>query len=502
MKKKRRLPVLVLTILMVMSMILAGCTSSKEQASSNDSKKGSEGNKDETYELTMAYIQFGGKTDDVNQVSEAISKITKEKINATVKLLPISVSAYVQQVNLMLAGSEKLDLVQTFPPLNYPGLAAKQSLIPLDDLLEQHGQDIKQALAPEILNSANVNGKIHGVPGLRGYSQYFGVTMRKDLVEKYQIDLSKIKTYEDLEPVFQTIKENEPGVAPLVKAGPFGIVDAMLMSNIDTLGSNNGMGVLRVGEDDKLLNMYETKEYAEASTLVRKWYQAGYMPKDIATSQELGSNIIKAGKGFAYMTNFGVDLDKSSRDTGVEMVDVALTDPIANVLDVTVFLTGIAKNSENPEKAMQFLNLLYKDKEVYDLLAFGLEGKHYEKKEGNMIALPSGESGYTGPTTIGDSFLGYLWEGTDPDFIEKSKDLDSKARLSKGLGFMFDESNLKTEVAAVNNVINQYVAALNVGAIDPEKALPELNKQLKDAGADRIIEEKQKQFDAFLKSSK
>ncbi|MEH7493310.1 hypothetical protein [Neobacillus niacini] len=66
MKKKRRLPVLVLTILMVMSMILAGCTSSKEQASSNDSKKGSEGNKDETYELTMAYIQFGGKTDDVN----------------------------------------------------------------------------------------------------------------------------------------------------------------------------------------------------------------------------------------------------------------------------------------------------------------------------------------------------------------------------------------------------------------------------------------------------
>ncbi|MDF2790602.1 MAG: hypothetical protein K0S80_3703 [Neobacillus sp.] len=502
MKKKRRLPVLVLTILMAMSMILAGCTSSKEQTSSNDSKQDSEGKKDETYELTMAYIQFGGKADDADQVSEAISKITKEKINATVKLLPISVSAYVQQVNLMLAGSEKLDLVQTFPPLNYPGLAAKQSLIPLDDLLEQHGQDIKQALDPEILNSANVNGKIHGVPGLRGYSQYFGVTMRKDLVDKYNIDISKIKTYADLESVFKTIKENEPGVDPLVKGGPIGIIDAMLMADIDNLGANNGVGVLKVGGDNTLVNLYETEEYAEIAAMVRKWYQAGYMPKDIATSQETGGNLIKAGKAFAYLTNFGMDTTKNSRDTGREMVDVAFTEPITNVLDVTVFLTGIAKNSQNPEKAMQFLNLLYKDKELYDLLAYGLEGKHYVKKEGNMIALPSGESGYAGPSTIGDSFLGYLWEGTDPDFIEKSKDLDSKARLSKGLGFMFDESNLKTEVASVNNVINQYVAALNVGAIDPDKALPELNKQLKDAGADKIIEEKQKQFDAFLKRSK
>ena len=46
---------------------------------------------------------------DVQAVSDAMSEITLEKINATVKLLPMDVVSYLQQMPLMLSGDEKLD---------------------------------------------------------------------------------------------------------------------------------------------------------------------------------------------------------------------------------------------------------------------------------------------------------------------------------------------------------------------------------------------------------
>jgi putative aldouronate transport system substrate-binding protein len=41
-------------------------------------------------------------------VQEALNKITQEKINATVKLVPIGFTDWKQQINLMFSSSEKL----------------------------------------------------------------------------------------------------------------------------------------------------------------------------------------------------------------------------------------------------------------------------------------------------------------------------------------------------------------------------------------------------------
>ena len=54
------------------------------------------------------------------------------------------------------------------------------------------------------------------------------------------------------------------------------------------------------------------------------------------------------------------------------------------------------------------------------------------------------------------------------------------------------------EIAACTNVVNKYHKALVCGALDPETTLPQFNQELKDAGIDVIIEEKQAQLDAWL----
>ena len=66
------------------------------------------------------------------------------------------------------------------------------------------------------------------------------------------------------------------------------------------------------------------------------------------------------------------------------------------------------------------------------------------------------------------------------------------------MGYSFVEESVSTEMAAVNTVIEQYTPSLNCGALDPEKALPEFLDALEAAGMDKILEEQQKQFDAWL----
>ena len=75
-----------------------------------------------------------------------------------------------------------------------------------------------------------------------------------------------------------------------------------------------------------------------------------------------------------------------------------------------------------------------------------------------------------------------------------------EATESPLLGFNFNQEPVADEIANVNNVVNEYVAGLHTGTVDPEKVLPEFNKALKDAGIDKIKEEMQRQYDEFLKN--
>lgn len=488
-----------LSIAVASSTLLAACGVNSDSKTGTPAKESKDS---KPYEITMALMTFNNLK-DIELVQEEISKITKEKINATVKLLPISISAWNQQVNLMLAANENLDLIVTMASRNYSSQVAKGQLIPLDDLLNKHGQGVKEAVGMDLLSATKVGGKIYGVPSMRDLAADYGISMRKDLVDKYKIDVSKVKTWTDLEPIFKTIKDNEPGITPLVQQNN-SQTPALKLYNaqFDLLGDS--MGVLGdAGNDLKVQNLFETKQYAESLELIRKWYQAGYILKDIATSQETGANLVKAGKAFGFLTNLKPGYEQQdTAQTGKEMVAVRLTKPFMATYNVTSFMMSIAKNSGNQEKAMQFMNMMYTDKNIANLISNGIEGKHYVKKSDNMIAPPPGvtESGYLfNQWEVGNNYLTSVWEGTDPKIWEQMKAFKDAAVKSKALGFTPDFEAIKTEVAAVTNVINQYKVGLETGTLDPS-LLPEFNTKLKAAGMDKIIAEKQKQLDAWVKA--
>jgi putative aldouronate transport system substrate-binding protein len=66
------------------------------------------------------------------------------------------------------------------------------------------------------------------------------------------------------------------------------------------------------------------------------------------------------------------------------------------------------------------------------------------------------------------------------------------------MGYNFDTSSVSSEITAVIAEIGKYGPALNVGTVDAESMLPKFLEALDAAGMNKIIEENQRQLDAWL----
>ncbi len=85
---------------------------------------------------------------------------------------------------------------------------------------------------------------------------------------------------------------------------------------------------------------------------------------------------------------------------------------------------GISANCENPQKAVDFLELLYTDEEVANIFNNGIEGKHYVKQEGSKIikypegvdSMSAGYGSFIGP--IGNASILYFREPFTDQFVE------------------------------------------------------------------------------------
>ncbi len=501
MKKKWGWFSLLLALMVMISACGGNDSKGNSAAGPKDESATSSGASDAPYEVVYAYPTFDSVPADIQLVQDEINKIAKEKINVTVKLLPISNSAFANQVNLMMSSGEKLDMIAMLG--NYSTQVAKGVLYPIGNIMEKNAQGIIDVLGTDYYNATKVGGVSYGAPSIRDLAQDYGFVMRKDLVDKHNIDLGQVQTFDDFENIFKIIKENEPGMA-----GAANLSNGSIMSTYaihDPLGNNLGV-LLNNGLDDlKVVNLFASEEYEHILRKLREWYLAGYLLKDAATSPESTNVLVSNGKAAGWMSAMKPGFEvQESRNVGMEMTAVRTLQPVAKTDTVTNVAVGVTSNSENPEKALQFMNLLYTDKEIVNLMVWGIEGKHYVKIEGqdNMIRYPDGVTsdnvGYKNYGWMhGNQFLTYVFEGDDPGIYEQMDEFNKSAAKSKALGFSFDSEPVKNEVAACNSVLEQYRRALESGILDVDKTLPEFLNKLENAGIQKIIEEKQKQLDEW-----
>lgn len=509
---------LVLVFVLSASFMLTGCSSkSSDQSSATSgsetqtSEKGSSSSdtsstavQEDPTEIVVSFMTFGEIPRDMQLVEDAVNAVSTKEINVKVKFLPIGIGAYSEQTNLMLTSGEQLDLMSTIF-FNFPAQVAKGQLLALDDLLSQYGQDIQSVLGETYIKSGFIDGATYAVTTNRDLAGGVGIVMRKDLVDKYNIDVNSIKTLDDVEAALSIIKENEPGVAPIAPAGA-GQSIFQHYRTYDPLTDN--LGVLdNIGQDDTLtvIEMTQSPAYLDMIDRARSWYEKGYILEDSLTAQVTGGPLLGSGKAFSYFTPTKPGIaDENTKLAGTEVVVAELLPPVASTTSMQTFQWVIPNTSEYPEAAMKFLNLMYTNAEINNLLSYGVEGTNYVVLDDGQIDYPEGLDSTTNGYNLssgwqfGNEFLTYVWEGLDPNYWSLIDTQNKNAIKSKAAGFSYMSEPVRNELVACMNVVNQYKNALESGMLDPATAIPEYRAALAEAGIDTIIAEKQKQLDAWL----
>ena len=498
---KKRILAAMLTLSMVVSMTACG---NSEAGGSKDSAKNN-GNGDEPYTVTM--VLNGSTQPDEERIEQKINEILEPELNANLDIVVLPWASASQQLQLMLSGDEKIDVFYTQATNAVQYMNAGQ-IVDMSELIDKYGTNIKQIYGEDIAKINQIEGFVYGVPNQIERGSIPAIFMRKDLVEKYNIDTTQIKEPKDLESVFETVKAGEPDMTMLYSIND-GDTPVTRLFRGDNLSDNNYLGVLMDQTNStKLENFFATDWFKDTTTMLYNWYQKGYISQDAGTNTENWRTVCKAGNlfslFFAYHPGTPVEFESS---TGYDFEIVPFyNEPIINSSSYNGVTFSIAQNSENPEKTMEVLDYIYGSSEIMNLLNWGEQDKDYviEDADNGIINFPEGitsdNAGYN--LNLGwelpNQFIAYKWTGSDPQLWEKMEEFNGSAKNSKAVGFLFDSSNYSSEIAALSNIVKQYSGALYSGSGDPDELIPELLEALDDAGINEVIQAKQEQLDAFL----
>lgn len=460
---------------------------------------------------TMTMVIAGTRQSGEARIEEKINEILLEELNMKLDLVILPWESQDRELRLMLTGDEKIDCFYTgyANAIQYMKMG---QIVDLSRLVKNYGTNLKRIFREEDLEGISVRGFVFGVPAHCEGVSVPAVFLRKDLVEKYRIDVTGIHSPKDLEPVFDVVSAGEPGMTMLFSNGSVnGPLYRLGLSAYDPLGE--GIGVLmNPAVSTEVVNLYETQWYHDTASMLYEWYKKGYISQEAATENRGWDDVFQTGEVFAMITGDhpGI-LSELESSTGYEFVAVDFAKQgirRSNYYGDIIYC--IAQNSEDPDRAMQCLDYIYGSEEIMNLLNWGVEGTDYvfADEENRLITFPEGVDSHTADYSLNlawelpNQYLTYLWEGSDPEVYQKTEEANSRGLASKAFGFLFDSGGLETQEAAVKAVCDRYVPSISSGSVDPEEYLPGFVEELKAAGVDDIIKAKQEQLDAWLLAKK
>ena len=457
--------------------------------------------------VIMTYLTVGTVPADVLMVQDAVNEITIPRIGVEVEFKVISIVEARAQYTTWIATKEPMD-VMLLAFTNVSPYIDQGMLMPLNDLIEANAPHIYQ-LGQEypIYDAAISGGQNYGISTVKaGYGGGGSYLIKQSALDaaglSYKND-DKV-TLDDLTNIFAAVKAALPDVYPCGLTGkniPYGFT--MIA---DALGASIDSGVLMGTESTTVVNLFESDEFKSYLSHVRDWYTSGYIVRDAATTDMSHLDYLMAGTTVGYFAD-GPEYLRTAAELSTQesFVQLQLIDAYRpSISGAGNVYWSLPVTCANPEGAMRFLDLMFKDKELVNTIQWGLEGVHYvvDDAEQNLIKFPEGidatTSGFYSPYGVyGDTRMCYIWDlSTSPAILEEFS-AKAVANPTKGVGFCYDASNMTTQIMAISNVIAEYQAALCTGTADIDTAYPEFIAKLKQNGIDEIIADKQAQFDAW-----
>lgn len=162
-------------------------------------------------------------------------------------------------------------------------------------------------------------------------------------------------------------------------------------------------------------------------------------------------------------------------------------------------------SSKNPERAFMLLDKLKNDQTYYELFQMGIKGNHWiaiddkRWKEGPDFAKYSFNANGQWGVNNSNFRKNFDKEGAFAAESELDKLWSEKAVHPKLETYVFNETNVKNELAAMATVNSKYLHMLALGLADDVYAtLKEWQDQVEKAGLKKVEEEVKRQVQVHL----
>mgnify|MGYP001225573693 CR=1 FL=1 len=449
---------------------------------------------------TMTILYPGEESDRMTEFLEnEFAERMATDLGLKVEVIFVPWAQYWEQKDIMLAANEPIDLYWDGLP-DLSTIVNKKQAMPLDDLIEQYGQDMLKVLPKEQLQGAVIDGQTYGIPSAYAPSSamYQLVTVRQDILEA--VGMTEVKTPDDLKEFAAKAAEQFPELK-----GPADIIFKPL-TRYFTDEQYNWIAVedlVVFGEDTKkAYSYYETKAFQDMAKFNRSMYEDGLYTEDLTIKYNERDSRMQTGLYLWVEGSLGKEMEiisavqANAPDARLKSYLLAEDKP-RYITSTGGEVLGIPMTAPNPEGAMKFINWIYQSQENYLFALYGVEGKDYEIVDGRINKLTASEFFYE--WMFRNQNYQLFAPEVDQEAIDTYKSWDENAILSDSLGFRFNNENVKAIETALREA-SKDMAAIRSGFVDFETGYPKAVEKLKKAGIDEYVAEVQRQLDEFLAS--
>lgn len=472
--------------------------------------------KTELEPVTLRLYFCGEKPPMADKVWETVSEKYKDQLNCTFKVSWISMGDYKDKMIAMASSGDDWDLNYDGLWQAYSQMVSKDAYLDVKDLLPQYAPDLYDAYMEQgLLDAVEAAGKVYALPWTQTGNQRPWVLWRQDAAEAAGITIEpgSIKTLEDLDVMLHQLKEAYPDQTILGLGTAEGnqgmrmsaLKDGYMWADFHTMyyDVNN--------TSQKLIPMEQTETFREACKRIRQWVEDGIVSEDDMVNKTEDKVRFTNGQTLVLIRNHeeGNDVTAFTDPSFTKGASELYPEnkaynrvPLGNVMCIN-------RNAKNPERALMFLNLLQKDRELYDLVIYGIEGETYVL-DGEMAAFPEGmtlanssymewkgqwglwKSDYMRPTP---NYSEGFWK-REAEYASEAKNINNPAGA---LTIITDD--IKNELARRDQLYEEYGKPLLYGLVKMDEIDAKVDEYIqmqKDAGLDEILANAQAQVDEFI----
>ncbi len=408
-------------------------------------------------ELDKVYAEFAAEAAEKLKAEQEAAAIAKSEAAYKAKLSPEERVKYDQkkrqeakkkadeakkkaeaEAELVEKGKDKvqwaetqMDIIYIPSQAQYYDWVQKGKLVDMKTFLDNTYKKICDYVYPSFLTAATVDGGVFGIPNNRDINTpETYIVLNTALVEKYNVDLSKVRSITDLNAAFAAVKAGEAGVTPIY--GDFDPEGIVFYEDVDMAHTT---GVFA----DNLLGGTEMAVTTNAALNPDSTYDA------MRNYFQLKADYRANGYISETNTNFFASVQELTEEQKQEWIDKGYTLHLykgATVTDKAVLdagLFGISAHCKEQERAMEIITLLSTDAELHNLLTFGIEEVHYIVNAENQNVITVVDDSYAMDFyKTGNALLGYVTEDMDPDYVAKAKQKNLNSFVSPFIGYRYD----------------------------------------------------------------